>query len=108
MARRTSASGPSRVTWWPRLVLHPQAAADDGQVLAVLAEESLGQGIVLKGELVGGHEVRFGRGRIYPLVGLVPITWPLDAALPGPVVKVQQDDLLPGAQERGVRRRWGC
>ena len=47
----------------PHVVLHPQAAADDGQVLAVLAVESLGQGIVLKGELGACHRERFCRRR---------------------------------------------
>ena len=43
----------------PDVVLDPQAAADDGQVLAVLAVQGLSQGVILKRELGGDHRLIF-------------------------------------------------
>ncbi len=40
----------------------------------------------------------FGRGSVYPVAGCKAHYLAPDLAPPGPVVKIEQHDLLPGAQ----------
>ena len=60
----------------PHLQFHPQTATDDLEILAVLAVEVPGQGVVRKGELGAGGVGGSRFGRLQSFDGLTPITCP--------------------------------